>query len=104
MHQDECEDSWRPAGFRVLDRTSFLACCAQKGHQCWDQTRPEPPLLIDDVQPPKSALDRALLDIIKSSDLIGMSDSSKAEKAKKLLAIGADFQTSMYLGHNSSLD
>lgn len=65
---------------------------------------PTPPCSLMMFSPPKSALDRALLDIIKSSDLIGMSDASKADKAKKLLAIGADFQTSMYVGHNSSVE
>ncbi len=93
MHKEDCEDSWRAAGFRVLNRTCFLACCAQKGHKCWDQTQPDPFLLIDNVQPPKSALDKALLELIESSDF--HNNWTRVEKAAKLLGAGADMQTSM---------
>jgi hypothetical protein len=95
MHKEGCEDSWRSAGFRVLDRTCFLACCAQKGHRCWDQTQPDPPPLIEDVQPPKSALDKALLELVLASDF--HNNLTKIEKAAKLLGAGADMQCSMYV-------
>ena len=93
MHRESCEDSWRSAGFRVLDRTCFLACCAHKGHKCWNQTQPDPAPLIDDVQPPKSPLDRALLELVLASDF--NSRLTKIEKAKKLLGAGADMKSSM---------
>ena len=88
MHREECEDSWRSAGFRVLDRTRFLACCAMKGHKCWDPDEPDPPPLDDDVPPPKSALDKALVLLIKGA-------SAAYPKAEKLLAAGADMASAM---------
>ena len=94
MHKESCEDSWRSAGFRVLNRTCFLACCAQKGHRCWDQSQPDPTPLIEDVQPPTSALDKALLELVLASDF--HNDTTKTEKAVKLLRAGADMQSSMY--------
>ena len=89
MHREECEDSWRSAGFRVLDRTRFLACCAMKGHKCWDLTQPDPPPLDDDVPPPKSSLDKALVALIKGAPAVFPS------KAEKLLAAGADIASAM---------
>ncbi|DBB07510.1 hypothetical protein WJX82_009247 [Trebouxia sp. C0006] len=93
MHKESCEESWRSAGFRVLNRTCFLACCAQKGHKCWDQTQPDPTPLIEDVQPPTSALDKALLELVLASDF--NNSATKIEKAVKLLRAGADMQSSM---------
>ena len=36
MHHEECEKSWQQAGFRILDKTTYLACCADSSHKCWD--------------------------------------------------------------------
>ena len=109
MHREECEDSWRPAGFRVLDRTRFLACCAMKGHKCWDQTYSDPPPLDDDVPPPKSALDKALVEHIQTAKFClpgagraPLSDAS-AHKANKLLSAGADAASAMYATDSSYL-
>ena len=95
MHREECEDSWRSAGFRVLDRTCFLACCAMRGHKCWDFTQPDPPPLDDDVQLPKRALDKALMRLVQSKVDSGLTNLSLYAKADRLLAAGADFERSM---------
>lgn len=100
MHREECEDSWRYAGFRVLDGTRFLACCAMKGHKSWDDTQPDPPPLDNDVQLPTRALDKALMHLVQCNfdSISGRTKQSLHElytKAERLLAAGADIKTSM---------
>ena len=92
MHREVCEASWRSAGFRVLDRTPFLACCAMKGHKCWNTNQPDPPFLDDSVQPPKSALDKKLVEIVQSGELVR---HESHVKAGNLIAAGANMETSM---------
>ena len=93
MHQEDCEDSWRSAGFRVLDKTCFLACCAMKGHSCWNETAKDPPPAIESIQLPTNALDMALVDLVTASDFD--SDPDKRMKAFKLLKAGANMKTSL---------
>ena len=45
MHNEACETSWRPAGFRVINHTCYLATCAQEGHACRLEHEADPPLL-----------------------------------------------------------
>ena len=63
-----------------------------KGHKCWDLSQPDPPPLDDDVQPPKSALDKALLNFVYTDELNSYASTAKGNK---LLAAGADFESSM---------
>ena len=68
MHPDTCEDSWRPAGFRVLNRTKHLACCALEDHKCWnitDQVEPSP--LCEDIPDLSPGLDRDLEDAVRGA-------------------------------------
>ena len=51
MHNESCEDSWRPAGFRAIQNTRYLASCAQKGHRCRNEKAPDPPLLVIAQEP-----------------------------------------------------
>lgn len=44
MHPEECETSWRPAGFRAIKTSGYLGCCYLKRHRCWDQTASDPVL------------------------------------------------------------
>ena len=51
MHNEPCEDSWRSAGFRVIENTSYLASCAQNRHRCRNEKPPDPPLLVIPQEP-----------------------------------------------------
>ena len=93
MHPEECEDSWRSAGFRVIDKTSFLGCCAMKGHSCWNESTTDPAPAVDSIRLPTSALDKALVDLVIASDFD--KDPDKRMKAFKLLKAGANMKTSL---------
>ena len=42
MQHEFCEVSWRAAGFRIINHTTYLGCCSRKNHRCWNQQAQDP--------------------------------------------------------------
>ena len=65
MHQEESEKSWRPAGFRTINRTQYLGCCNIKDHRCWDQEAPDQMPISEPEPEPLTKKENALLQVIQ---------------------------------------
>lgn len=106
-----CNEGMRLEGFRPIDQSDYLACCAVKGHKCWDASLPasnphaEPPAAaVEDgsrhelLEDPTSVLDRKLADAVRGAsyheDAAGRSTASQAppdmSEVKRLIDAGAD--------------
>ena len=67
MRHEEIEDSWRPAGFRVIDTYVYLARCNMPDHKCHNQQEPDSPCIEPACPPPPEGLHKELLDLITES-------------------------------------
>lgn len=105
-----CNEGMRLEGFRPIDQSEYLACCAVKGHKCWDASLPasnphaESPAAGEDgsgdesLEDPTSVLDQKLADAVRGAhyheDAAGHSTGSQAppdmSEVKRLIDAGAD--------------
>lgn len=70
MHHKKSEDSWRPAGFCVVDKTDYLARYEQARHNCFNQHETDAPWLpIDNTNMPEG-LEKDLIDTIVETDML----------------------------------
>ncbi|DBA84876.1 hypothetical protein WJX77_010566 [Trebouxia sp. C0004] len=107
MRHEDCETSWRPEGFRVIDRSDYIACCSAKDHRCWNQSEQDPPSC-SSIEAPIEGLELVLGHAIIGPDLdYGTSPTTTGGRRLAdmrvvigLVAAGADVNKSMAL-HNA---
>ncbi|KAK9807610.1 hypothetical protein WJX72_003992 [[Myrmecia] bisecta] len=73
MHPEESEDSWRPAGFRIIHATErYLGCVADPSHRCYNTTEVDPPLPLEHLDPPQAELDMELAEAVQGGQFVDM--------------------------------
>ena len=105
MRHEDCETSWRPEGFRVIDRSDYIACCSAKEHRCWNQSEQDPPSCSSYMEAPLEGLELVLVHAIIGPDLddgtlqttTGGRRLADMRVVKGLVAAGADMNKSMWV-------
>ena len=105
MQHEDCETSWRPEGFRIIDRSDYIACCSAKDHRCWNQSDQDPPACSSYIEAPLKGLDLVLGHAIIGPDFdYGTSHTATGGRrladmrvVMGLVAAGADMNKSMWV-------
>ena len=64
MKPENCEMSWRAAGFCTIKQTGYLGCIPDEQHPCWYQQEADPVCVPEAKPPGLEPIDRALLKAI----------------------------------------
>ncbi len=105
MQHEDCETSWRTEGFRVIDRSDYIACCSVEDHRCWNQSEEDPPACSSYIEVPLEGLDLVLghaiigpdFDYSTSQTMAGGRRLADMRVVMGLVAAGADINKSMWV-------
>ena len=66
MKPENCEMSWRAAGFCTIKQTGYLGCIPNEKHLCWDQNEVDPVYTPEAEPPVLEPTEQALLKAISA--------------------------------------